>query len=347
MVVKRASRGLTEDDFLFWVVSPADSVNHDKLGQLLELLGEMGFERSGAEAISVAMGEGRKDFFPYSLYPLLGERLEAGLSDERIDLWVGVDSASERAESPDPRRSNGSRFDLTGMVISTSALKSGSIPLGNLWRRFPQIVKLLGGVYGCGLTDELSNITMNVAHHFEKLEGKQMPSLAGLVVVVPESSQEMVAQLERAAAGTEARFELDDGYGTLWSSEFPLAFDENQWGQMFYWITDSQIKVKAGGPESWPTWIGRTNADPASFDIDDDLADSLKSWGAVAAVITEEQVQLENCGFASEEDLEAFVADGLNAAKSLASALDRSVFYSPLVARPQTLYPQRPNERSN
>ena len=41
--VERTSRGLTDRDFLFWVVSPADSLGSVKRERLFELLDDLGF----------------------------------------------------------------------------------------------------------------------------------------------------------------------------------------------------------------------------------------------------------------------------------------------------------------
>lgn len=338
--VERTSRGLTDHDFLFWVVSPADSLDSVKRDRLFELLDDLGFYRDSETSDLVDMGQGRKGLWPYSLYPLVGERLVASSDAGSVDMWVGFESASERATSSDPRKSTSAQFDLTGIVVSAAALNAGTSPLSDLWNSLPTIAKVLGGVYACGLSDGLSNITMNVAHHFERLLDGRMPPLAGVVVVVPESSQEMCEQLQRAATGTRARFELVDGFGTLWCSEFPLVLDESQWGPMIKWITDSQLRVKSGQPSRWPTSIGLTNVDPASLGLDDGLVDSLNSWGEVASEVDDERLKLDNCGFSSQESLEVFVADGRVAAQELADALDRQVSYSPLVARHQTIYPR-------
>ena len=337
----RTGHGLTEGDFFFYVVSPPDSVEGDKLGELFELLAEAGFVRDLNGPQPVAMGEGRNSLFPYSLYPLYGERLEAASGGGSVELWVGVESASKRPPPKNPRAPDASLFDVTGIVVASSSLEAGISPLGDLWCRLPQIVKILDGVYACGLVEGLGNVTMGSGHHFEKLLRGQMPSLGGMVVSVPESSIEMVQQLERAAAGTDARFELSDGYGTLWCSEFPVFLPtDDDWWRMVYWIIDNHVRLTARADELWPTFVGRTNVDPLSLGIDGALVESLNSWGEVASEVDDERLKLDNCGFSSQESLEVFVADGRVAAQELADALDRQVSYSPLVARHQTIYPR-------
>ena len=276
-----------------------------------------------------------------SLYPLYGERLEAASGDGCVELWIGVESASSRPQPTNPRHPDSSVFDVTGIVVATSSLEAGISPLGDLWHCLPQIVKILDGVYACGLADELGNLTMTVGHHFEKLVKGQMPGLAGPVVIVPESSSEMLQQLERAAAGTDARLGLTDGYGTLWCSDFPVELPaDDDWWRMATWITNNLVIVTARGTTSWPTFIGKTNVDPSRLAIDGALVDSLKAWGAIAKTVSEDDLKLDNFGFPSVQDCDRFISEGLAAAQQLANTLQRQVSYSPVVGRHHTVHPQ-------
>lgn len=337
----RTGHGLTEGDFFFYVVSPPDSVEGDKLGELFELLAEAGFVRDLNGPQPVAMGEGRNSLFPYSLYPLYGERLEAASGGGSVELWVGVESASKRPPPKNPRAPDASLFDVTGIVVASSSLEAGLAPSGDLWCRLPQIVKILDGVYACGLVEGLGNVTMGSGHHFEKLLRGQMPSLGGMVVSVPESSIEMVQQLERAAAGTDARFELSDGYGTLWCSEFPVFLPtDDDWWRMVYWIIDNHVRLTARADELWPIFVGKTNVDPLSLGIDGALVESLKTWGAIAKTVSEDDLKQDNFGFPSVQDYDRFISDGLAAAQQLADTLQRKVGYDPVVGRHATVHPQ-------
>ena len=56
--------------------------------------------------------------------------------------------------------------------------------------------------------------------------------------------------------------------------------------------------------------------------------------------VNEENLGRELCGFASNDDLDGFIADGLAAAQELANATGQQISYTPFVWRQQTLRPQ-------
>ena len=115
---------------------------------------------------------------------------------------------------------------------------------------------------------------------------------------------------------------------------------DDEWWSMVHWITDDQVRVTARSNGPWPTFVGRTNVNPDDLGVESALAESLKSWGEIDMTVNEENLGRELCGFASNDDLDGFIADGLAAAQELANATGQQISYTPFVWRQQTLRPQ-------